>query len=543
VSLLELSVTDLALIEHVRLELEPGFNVISGETGAGKSLLIDALALVLGARADTSLVRAGATAARAEALFDRLPEPLICVREVTAGGRSMARIDDQAATAARLAEVAAPLVEIHGQHEQQRLLDESRQRDLLDAYGGLEALRLEVAEAVAAWRMNRAALEALSIDPAELGRRVELAEHEAAEIATADLRIGEADEIRQRLAGAANAEQVGRLVASVRDRLAGEGSGARDAVVRAAVESAELARLDARFEALATRLDGLAAELEDAALDVRRLAEHLDHDPNRVAVLEERLGRIYALERKYGPDEAAVLVHGERAAAEAARLRDAARQRTARAADDERLEAAARQAAARLGDGRRAAAGGLGGSVAEALHELGMARASFAVELGPAALDASGADAVRFVIAPNPGEPAMPLAKIASGGELSRVSLAVKRVLATADATPTLVFDEIDAGIGSRSAEPVGRSLWGLARYHQVLTVTHLAQIAAYADAHFLISKREQGGRTVTEVRRLDLEGRRHELAVMLAGSHASAASLAGADELLARAEVLRAEP
>ena len=535
-TLLELDVRDLALIERVRLDPDPGFTVITGETGAGKSLLIDALALVLGARADAGLVRSGAQGARVQALFDRIPEPLICVREVGAAGRSTARVDDGAVTAARLAEIAGPLVEIHGQHEQQRLLEPAHQRDLLDSYGGHLALRDRVAAAVGAWRANRSAVEALEVDPRTVARMLELHDHEAEEIEGAGLRPGEADEIRGRLAAAAGAEQIARLVASVRERLAGEGNGARDLLARAARDAGELARLDGRFEPVVGRVDGLLAEADDVAAELRRLAGTVDHDPATIAGLEARLGAIYALERKYGPDEAAVIAHGERACAEAERLRGLESERAARLADDARLEASAREACEELTAVRREAARRLGHAVSGRLEELGFRQAHLEVQLLSGELSAAGAEAIRFVIAPNPGEPPMPLARIASGGELSRVSLAVKEVLAGADATPTLVFDEIDAGIGARSAERVGRSLRRLARGHQVLCVTHLAQIAAHADAHIRIEKRERDGRTVTELRRLESDERLAELAVMLGGEGGGAAARAAAVELLARA-------
>ena len=235
--LLELAVTDLALIERLRLSLEPGFNVITGETGAGKSLIIDALGLALGARADTSLVRHGADTAHVEALFDRLPEPLIAVREVAAGGRSTARVDDETVTAARLAEEVGPLVEIHGQHDQQHLLDERWQRDLLDGFGGHETQRAAMADAVEAWRANRAALAELIGDPRELARRLELLEYEAGEIAAARLRPGEADEIRARLAAAQHGEAIARGSAAVHEALTAEGGGARDGVAVALREA------------------------------------------------------------------------------------------------------------------------------------------------------------------------------------------------------------------------------------------------------------------------------------------------------------------
>ncbi len=580
--LLELTVRDLALIDRLRLELEPGLNVLTGETGAGKSLLIDALGLALGARADTTLVRHGAEAARVEALFDRLPEPLIAVREVAASGRSAVRLDDEAVTAARLAETVVPLVEIHGQHEQSRLVDERWQREVLDAFGGHEALRTEMTRTVERWRDNRTSLAELTLDPREVERRLELLRHEVEDIAGARLRAGEAAELRARLERARHGEAIARGAAAIRGALDGEGSGARDALAGAVREARSVARFDSRFEAVAARLAGLEAELEDAATEVRRHADGLDHDAAALLAAEERLSRIYSLERRYGEDEDAVIAHGERAAAEIERLEGLEGERRRREADDARLLLDVAAAAGSLSQRRRAAAETLATAVDEVLRSLGVRAGAFSVEVGrraagpheaaveldgdAVAFDPTGADEVVFLFAPNEGEPARSLAKIASGGELSRVALAVKQVLAAADETPTLVFDEVDAGIGGRTAEPVGRSLWALARNHQVLVVTHLPQIAAHADAHFRITKRERDGRTITEVERLDREGRIVELAAMLGGppgapdvaaaspptagglvavgpGRAGSAVLASARELLDAAEGWRGRP
>src|SRR6185369_10020912 len=274
--LLELSVRDLALIERLRLELAAGLNVLTGETGAGKSLLIDALGLALGARADTTLVRPGAGVARVEALFDRVPEPLIAAREVGASGRSTARIDDQAVTAARLAETVGPLVEIHGQHDQSRLLDERWQRELLDAFGGHAEARIEMARAVERWRENRSALAEVALEPREVERRLELLRHDVEEISSAHLRDGEAHEIRERLELSRHGEAIARGAEAIRAALDGDGSGARDAVAGAVREARSVARVDPRFEEVATRLAGLEAELVDVGAEVRRLAEGLD---------------------------------------------------------------------------------------------------------------------------------------------------------------------------------------------------------------------------------------------------------------------------
>ena len=560
--LLELAVADLALIERVRITFAEGFNVLTGETGAGKSLLIDALGLALGARADPGLVRHGADAARVEALFDRLPEALVCVREVGANGRSVARVDDETVTAGRLASVAGPLVEIHGQRDQGRLLDERWQRELLDGYGGHAAERAAVAVAVAAWRENEAALAARAVDPPELERRIALLEHEAEEIAGARLVPGEAAAIRARLDASRHGEAIARGSAALAGLLAGDEAGsdtapgAREQAELAAAEAAVLARLDARFGPLGERLAGVAAELEDVASEARRLAETVDHDPAALASLEARLSLLYSLERRYGTDVDGLAGRAEQAAAEVDRLRHLGTERERRRADGERLLADVAAACGILSRRRATAAARLGTAVETAVAGLGLSGTRVevavgrriatpdepAIELGgdAVAFDATGADVVVFQVAPNPGEPARPLAKIASGGELSRLALAIEEVLATADATPTLVFDEIDAGIGGRSAEPVGRSLWLLARSHQVLCVTHLGQIAAYADAHFRIEKGQRDGRTVTRMERLDESERIGELAQMLAGSEGGAAARASAEELLGRAEEWR---
>ncbi len=566
--LLGLTVADLALIDRLELDFGPGLNVITGETGAGKSLLIDALGLALGARADSGLVRHGAESARVTARMERPGGELVLSREVSAGGRSSARLDDEPVTAARLAEVAGPLVEIHGQHDQQQLLDERRQRDLLDAFGGLDPERSAVRSAVDAWRANEAALRELALEPREFVRRLELAEHEAAEIDAGGLRVGEVAEIRARLGAAQHGDAIARGARAIGEALVGDGSegsgpAARDAIGVAQRSAGEVARFDGRFAALAERLAGLDAETEDIAAEARNLVEQVDHDPAAMAALEDRLSLIFSLERRYGDDEGAVLAHGERMAAEAARLRDLDGQRERRLADAAALLAEVGRTAEALSAARSHAAGRLSAEVGAALDALGFARTEFrvdvarrpaegqgaSVEVGgePVAFDVTGIDDVIFRFAPNSGEPARPLARIASGGELSRVALAIKEVLAEVDATPTLVFDEIDTGIGGRSADPVGRSLWLLARRHAVLCVTHLPQIAAHADSHFRISKRERDGRTVTEVERLDEDARQRELALMLGGEGVEqgpdrgAAALAGARQLVAGAEAWRA--
>ena len=514
--------------------------MLTGETGAGKSLLIDALGLAIGARADTTLVRHGAESARVEALFDRTPEPLICVREVSArrAGRPPGSTT-RPSRPARLAEVAGPLVEIHGQHEQQRLLDERAQRDLLDAFGGHGARAPAMAEAVERWRANRAVLAELSLDPREVARQLAIHEHEAAEIAAARLRPGEADEIRARLEAAQHGEAIARAGGELHEALVGEPGGARESV--GAGESARPASSPGSTPGSRRSPSGWRASRRsssDVAAEARALVEGVDHDPRELARLEERLSLIYTLERRYGDDEAAVIAYGERAAAEARRA--CAGSRASAPGGPRRMHASWREvaaAAAALSAARAATAGRLGvarrarrswrsASAARvfdvALGRRPASRDEPAVELdGDAvAFDASGVDQVVFRLAPNPGEP-----RAAAGADRVGRRAVARRARDQGGprrrptTTPTLVFDEIDTGIGGRSADPVGRSLWALARDHQVLCVTHLPQIAAYADAHFQIAKRERDGRTVTAVERLDREGRIVELAQMLGGA------------------------
>ncbi len=541
----EVAVRDLALIERVRVGFEPGLTVITGETGAGKSLLIDALGLVMGARADTGLVRHGASGARVEALFDQsgTDEPLICVRELSAEGRSVARVNDETLTAGRLAALIVPLIEIHGQHEQQRLLSSAWQRDVLDAFGGHTTLRESVTDAVREMRANEAALRELALEPAELERRLELAEHAANEIEAAAPREGEIDELRGRLQVAGNAQRIVALLAESYDLIAGEGRAARDSLAQAEHAATELERLDPETRGLAARLAGVQAEIDDIALELRRRQESVADAALDGETLEARLGVLYGLLRKYGETEEALVEHAAAARAEADRLRGMDTERARRLAEADRLTGAARAAAADLSAARRKSAATLAHGVTERLLELGFPSAAFNVAVDDATLDDSGADSVTFLLAPNRGEPERPLAKIASGGEMSRVALAIKTVLATADATPTLIFDEVDAGIGGRSAEPVGRMLWRLARDHQVVCVTHLPQIAAHADNHLRIEKRERDGRTVTEIEPLAGEERRLELAHMLGGATGAAASLATADALLDAARDARDIP
>jgi DNA repair protein RecN (Recombination protein N) len=546
-SLVELTVENLAVIERVRLPLSRGFTVLTGETGAGKSLLVDALALALGARATSDQVRTGTDAARVEAIFDEVAaaadDPLADVlsgadgmaivrREVSADGRSLVRVNDRSVTVGGLATLGARLAEIHGQHEQQRLLAPDRQLELLDRHGGLDDQREAVGEAHRAWRATVARSAELLTDAHELARRVELLTHQVEEITAAALRIGEDEELERQLRAATHAEAIARAADGALRALRDE-SAALDGLRVARSSLGQAAGLDERFGSLEERAAGLEAEATELARDVEATAEQVDLDPASRAAAEERLALIYDLKRKYGESLEAVLRFGEEAGAELERLGDQAGLRERLRADEGRLRAELERAAALLTGARHEAASKLSAAVNAELPPLGLPADAFGAELEPIEVGPRGAERITFTFAPNAGEPGRPLGRIASGGEASRLSLALKVVLAAADETPVLVFDEVDAGVGGRHATALGQRLRDLAAFHQVLCVTHLAQVAAYADQHIHVGKQVAAGRTVAAAVVLDGVRRAEELAAMLAGDGAGAEAQAAAEALL----------
>ncbi|HVM25801.1 MAG TPA: DNA repair protein RecN [Candidatus Limnocylindrales bacterium] len=546
-ALRELAVENLAVVESVRLQLAPGFTVLTGETGAGKSLVVDAVALALGARTSSDQVRSGADAARVEAVWDAPELPaehpmadvvgagegvVIVRREIGADGRSVVRVNDRTVTVGGLASLGAELGEIHGQHDQQRLLEPARQLALLDGFGGHHGLLAAVGDAHRAWRAAVAASAELLTDPHELARRVELLRHQAEEISAAGLRPNEDAELEAQLRAAEHAETIARSAAAAVSALRDEG-GASETLSGAERSLATAAQHDERFAELADRAAALAAEVAELARDVAAAAEVVELDPASRAAAEERLGLLYDLRRKYGASLEAVIAFGADAATELDRLENQAGERDRLRREEERLHAALASAAATLTAARREAASRLAEAVNAELPPLGLPAGAFGVELEAVEVAANGADRAIFTFAPNPGEPPRPLSRIASGGEASRLSLALKVVLASADETPLLVFDEIDAGVGGRNASALGERLRALSRYHQVLCVTHLPQVAAHADAHLVVGKRVADGRTATDARAVEGDERTAELAAMLGGERAGEEARAAADALL----------
>ncbi|MFL5793440.1 MAG: DNA repair protein RecN [Actinomycetes bacterium] len=567
--LAELRIRDLGVIDDAHLEVSAGLNVLTGETGAGKTMVVDALALLLGGRADPGAVRAGRPAALVEgrlqtgddaqvaaalatAGVDDEEGEVVVARQVLVEGRSRAQLQGRMATVAAVADVVRPLVEVHGQHEFQDLLRPGVQRDLLDRYAG-EAVLGPRAAFAAGWRRLRAVtreLDELVARAREREREIDLLRHQLDEIAAAQVRVGEEAELAAEAERLVNAEALLQSAALAHQLLEDdEDAGAATALGAAARAVHGPGAHDRALGELAERAQSLAAEVGDLASSLRAYAEGVLVDPGRLEEVNVRMALLRDLERKYGDDEEAVLAFAGKAAARLAELEggtlrsealeaEAAELRRDLAVTGAALTAARQQAAARLGEALRAE-----------LADLAMpsARVEVAVEQDPdddglevdgrcLAATEDGLDRVDIRLAAHPGAPLRPLGRAASGGELSRVMLALRVVLAAVDRTPTLVFDEVDAGVGGRTAAAVGRRLAQLARRHQVLVVTHLPQIAAHADRHFTVEKHSAEGTTSTHVRLLDDAGRVGELSRMLAGMEGSGLAQAHAEELLAAA-------
>lgn len=522
---------DLALVSELRLTLAPGLTVLTGETGAGKSMLVDALLAVTGGRVASGMVREGAERAYVEAVVvGTRDDELILSREI-GPGRSPARIDQRTVPLATLAETGADLVAIHGQGDQLRLARPSVQRDVLDAFGDHDAPRAAVASAHAALAALQRERASLGGDPRERERRGALLEHEVEEIRSARLRPDEETALEAELAVARSAEKLREASRSAHELLAGDRASARDRLALAERELRRMAEIDARLADVLTRIAAQVEEADALASDLRRYAEGIEADPKRLAELEARSDLLYDLKRKYGDDVRAILQHAERSAAELETLRRS-ETRLAELDEDEReARASLAKTAKTLHDARAKAATALARSVEKHLAGLALERCRFTVSLAEREPDASGGDDVRFLIAPNPGEHAKPIDEIASGGELSRIMLALEVTLAASDRTPVLVFDEVDAGVGGRVGETLGRALWSLARHHQVMVVSHLAQVAAYADHHISVRKEVRRGRTHVVATALDEAATVDELAAML-GAGGARSLAAGAREL-----------
>jgi len=533
-----LGVRHLAVIDQLEVEFEPGLNVVTGETGAGKSMLVEAIDLLLGGRASADLVRTGEDLATVQAIFER-PDgrEVIVRREISAQGRSRAFIDDALATSTALREMGAALVALHGQHEHQALLDPSEHVDWLDAFAGTRDQAARVAAAFDDWRSASAALERTELDDREKRARIDMAQFQLQEIERVAPSADEDAALAAQRVVLANAERLSRLSAEAYAALY-DGEGAALAALAAVWKRiGDLAALDARFAPYLTDRADVQARLEDLAFFLRSYAAGLDASPDRLQAVEDRLASLERLKRKHGPTLADVLARVETLRAELTEL-DASDERAAALAERRLAAGAAFLEAARdLSRRRHKAALTLARALEKDLAELAMpkSRAEIRVQTDEAAAAWSrrGIDTIEFLLSPNPGEDVRPLTRIASGGELSRVMLALRMLVARDDAPRTLVFDEVDAGIGGEAADAVGARLQTLASRDQVLCITHLPQIAARGDAHLQLAKQVRAGRTTVSLTRLDDAGRELEIGRMIAGAEVSARVRASARELL----------
>ncbi len=577
--LVELDITDLAIIERTTIRFEAGLNALTGETGAGKSILLDALGAVLGQRVSSDIVRTGKRAARVEALFE-IPveaegavmellgefgiehdpsEPLLMSREIQASGRSSSRINGRMTTIAQLNAIGSLLVDIHGQSDHLSILKPGEQRNILDRYAGLEAQRDVVRDLVREYREVRSALAEVSRGSREREQRMDLLRFQVGEIDEAALQVGEDDALRRERDVLQNADHLRQSALLAVTSLAGDDAGAIEVSAASLLRQAEhavtdLTAVDPNAQSLSERATELVVLAEDLVRDLRDYAETIEGDPERLMEVDDRLALIQSLKRKYGSTIDEILAFRDDADRELQALSGDMYDRGALEARLDELSRRLAKEAGELSGRRQEVAKELAARIVESIADLRMGSADVEIAVSQhledeglplpdgrrVHVDETGIDDVAFMIAPNAGEALKPLGRIASGGETARIMLAVKSILSEVDETPTLVFDEIDVGVGGRSGQMVGEKLWSLTDRHQVIVISHLAQIAAFADKHFRIAKETHDGRVVSEVEELDPLTREEELAAMLDGIPATPESLANARAMLARVHEFR---
>lgn len=553
-----LHIENIAIIEAADIEFAPGFNALTGETGAGKSIVIDSLSAVLGQRTSRELIRTGAEKAFVSAAFSGMapelteelgiqPEAdgtLLLQREIQTDGKNVCRVNGRPVTVGQLRALGARLLNIHGQHDGQQLLDEEQHIVYLDSFGRVESLAITYAEKYKNFTDIRRQIGALQMDEAEKARRVDTLQYQIEELRRAKLTPGEEEELTARRGMLRNAEKFLDAVAGADYALNGDdsGGGALSALRQAQDALGGVRHLDDAFGQLYERLGEAYSEVYDIAATVEDKRGELDVSPGELDRVESRMDLLYRLKKKYGATVEDMLDYQARCEVELAQIEDAGDTLVRLEQALSKAEKEARQAAQALSDARKAAAEQLTAQILAELQQLDMGKIRFAVDFAEKPLDSDGMDTVRFLMSANVGEELRPIHKIASGGELARIMLAMKNVLSEQDHVGTMVFDEVDTGVSGRAAQKVAEKMARISRRKQVLCVTHLPQLAAMADTHFSVEKGERGGRTYTEVRRLDREQRRRELARLTGGSHVSQTMLDGAEELLVQAEKFRAE-
>ena len=557
--LVELTIKNIALIESLRIEFAQGFNVLTGETGAGKSIVVDSINLALGGRADREMIRTGAERGMVQALFDVSGNPraqavlqeldiesddgLIAIRrELSRSGRNICRVCDVVVPLAALKRLTSTLMDIHGQHEHQALMNPARHLDFLDAFGG-EAHR-PVLDRVAALHAERshiaAELKRLMNDVSERERLVDVLSFQVQEISAAKLKPGEEQKLEKKLSVLENAEKIRQSVEGAYN-LVYQGDGRAPSAQEALLQSADamdrIGPLNERYAALAGRLRELYYGAQDVGYELQALLDDLDFEPDLLDKVAARLDTIKKLERKYGATVEEVIEFGAQAADRLNGIKGSDASMSALKKRYKEADNALRDACAELTAIRRASAAQLSERICQQLKDLGMGKTRFEVRVEPLAKPtAAGMDGVEFMISPNPGEPLRPLASIASGGEISRVMLALKAISVDSEGVDAMIFDEIDTGVSGRMAQVVGEKMCLIAKTRQVLSVTHLPQIAALGDTHFLVEKVAGKDRTDTHVRLLDEEGRVRELSRLVGGAEDSESSLSHGAHMLKEA-------
>ena len=552
-----LHIENIALIQSADIRFEPGFNVLTGETGAGKSIVIDSIGAVLGERTSRELIRTGAKSALVTAVFTQVPnlpwleengfptgeEELLLQRELQGDGRNVCRIDGKLVTVAQLRELGRQLLNIHGQHDGQQLLDPASHLGYLDQFGGCQPLLESYQEAYRKWHDIRREMDKLQMDEAERSRRVDTLNYQIQELERAQLKAGEDEELSARRTLLRSAGRLMEAVQSAEFALSGDEDrdGACSLIAQAEGEVQGVSSISPELGELSEKLTALRCAADDAADTLRDLSRSFDFSPGELDQVEERLDLLYRLRKKYGPTVEDMLAYLDRCQKELDQIQYADDTLARLEKDLKKAQKEALRRGESLSQARREAAGALQARVQEELRQLDMPKVRFQTEFTPkggeAGMDETGLDEVQFLMSANLGEALKPIQKVASGGELARIMLALKNVLAEGDQIGTLVFDEVDTGVSGRAAQKVAEKMAQVARGKQVLCVTHLPQIAAMADTHFSVQKGEREGRTYTRLERLDRSQRREELARLIGGASITPSLLESAEELLRQAE------
>lgn len=555
----ELQIQNIAVIKEAVLTFTDGFNVMTGETGAGKSIVIDAINAVLGCRISRELIRTGCDSAFVSALFytnnlritdmlQTLDVPaeedgsVLIQRRMFADGRNSCKINGVTVTVSAIRQLARFLVSIHGQSDNQTLLSPEYHCGYIDSLAQNEALRARYKTAYDAYTDAKRRLSALNTDESEKQRRLDILNYQIAELEAAEITEGETAQLEERLNVLRNAERISELLQQSYAALNGaEGEGGASSLAFSAADALDrAAAFSAEFSEAASGVREAAYALSEYADTLRNALYSDDFDPAAADALEERLDTLYTLRRKYGETEADMLAFLENARQEREQIEMSDEIREELTAFVSKTKAEASEIAAALSDSRKKAADLFCENVRKELHFLDMPSVQFLVQNTPGELTENGTDNLEFLLSANAGEAPKPLAKIASGGELSRIMLAIKSVLAEKDEVETLIFDEVDTGVSGRAAQKIAIKLAELAKSHQILCVTHLAQLAAFADTHFCIEKTEHDGQTFTDVAALDDIGRKHELARILGGLTVTELQLQNAQEMLENAKLLK---